>query len=150
MRCLTLVVAISLVSCSHDFGRRDSAPELSREDQDSDGAVDLVFVEPPPDIAFREGGPFDLGFPDGCGPAGLPGSGSCATLGNWTCLTSCGGFDRLACNDGTTREIQCSGEGACQCKVGHQPPSPCLGMVNNGRTGCDRTREVFKQGCCKP
>lgn len=110
----------------------------------------MIFLEPPPDMAFREGGTFDLGFPDGCGGAAPTGSGSCAMIENWTCLTSCGGFDRLACDDGTLRELQCNSKGECQCKVGTHPPIPCLGMLNNGRTGCIRNQEVFKQGCCQP
>ena len=144
-----------LASCSHDFTRQDastskgpSGPDV--DDRDSDGAVDLLFTEPPPDTAFREGGPFDLGFPDGCTAANPNTSGSCSELGSWTCITKCGDFDRMACNDGTLRELRCNSLGECQCKVGTQPPSPCLGMLNNGRTGCTRTREVFKQGCCNP
>jgi hypothetical protein len=151
MRLLTVFLVIFVASCSHDFARNDSSTSSpERSGQDVDGAVDLIFREPQPDMASREIGTFDLGFPDGCAAAAPPSSGSCAKLENWTCLQSCGGFDRLACNDGTLRELQCNSNGECQCKVGTQPPSPCLGMLNDGRTGCIRNKEVFKQGCCRP
>ena len=81
-----------------------------------------------------------------------PGDGDCSSLANWSCINSCGDFARLACFKGKTvaRELRCNSRGECQCKIGKDEPFVCLGILNNGRSGCTHIREVFKQGCCKP
>jgi hypothetical protein len=143
------MLPVLLLACNHDI----TPPEFS--DRDPDGSVDLAGLDGAPDPVWREGGAtYDLSFPATCTttPPKNPGSGDCSNLDKWSCIDKCGDFDRLACFNGSTveRELRCNSFGDCQCKIGKKAPVICLGMLNNGRTGCTRPREVFNQGCCKP
>lgn len=145
--CLCLLIMVPLWGCNHEI-----TPPLN-DDRDRDGAVDLAWLEGPPQQVWREGGAaFDLGFPASCTTTTPtdPGSGDCSKLANWRCIDRCGDFDRLACFAGgaVARELRCNSLGQCQCKIAGQAPFVCLGILDSGRTGCVHAEEVFNQGCC--
>jgi len=70
----------------------------------------------------------------------------------WTCLPVCGDYSRLACfsNQTLQREISCNSGGDCVCRIAGGMPEPCPYVIDNGRTGCERCKEVFLNGCCQP
>ena len=160
---LTLSVVL-LLSCHHSFppegGETDSA------DRDRDGSVDLAVVEAGPDRPRRdfpvtEAGPLDFSVPD-CGaglgdPVATPdlggadlGKDPCSSLLNWTCKGCGDSFHRMVCyvNSEIRREIWCD-DTECRCRTEEDAvPIPCLEIIDNGRIGCGRCLDAFKQGCC--
>jgi len=142
MRFVLLLLSVALLSCQHEFPP-PTAP-ADADDQDPDGALpaDQRAIDHRVDRVRP-----DLSLPQ-C-TAATAGTADCTKEEGWSCIGVCENKHRYACQSSQVREIRCPETGACECWVGSKVQA-CPSLLDNGRTGCDRCLEAFRNGCCRP